>query len=84
MSMDTTTFGQAPLAVTAPAAQRSVYLERLRRLQRLRAEHEGELNERGIRLLDRSLFATYCACRDIGAKDEALRILANIARTEAA
>ncbi len=84
MGIDTTTFGQAPLAVTAPAEQRSVYLQRLERLQRLRFEHEAELNQRGIRLLDRSLFATYCVCRDIGAKDEALRILANIPPNEAA
>jgi hypothetical protein len=73
-----------PLTVTPPADQRSVYLQRLERLRRLRFEHEGELNQRGIRLLDQSLFATYCICRDIGAKQEALAILANVSPEEAA
>ena len=82
MAMDSAIL--TPLSVTPPADQRRVYLQRLERLQRLRLEHEGELNQRGIRLLDRSLFATYCICRDIGAKQEALAILANIPPNQAA
>jgi hypothetical protein len=57
------------------ASLRSVYLQRLQRLRRLRHEHEQELNREGIRLLDRSAFAAYCACREVGAEAEAREIL---------
>lgn len=57
---------------TAPReSMRELYLQRLRRLQRLRQLHEPELNRQGLRLLDRALFAAYCECRDIGAEEEA-------------
>ena len=82
MAMETT-YAQVPLAIATLAAQRSVYLQRLERLQRLRLQHEAELNPRGIRLLDRSAFAAYCACRDIGAQQEALQILQSKASDEA-
>jgi len=62
-------------ASLGPAHLRSVYLQRLQRLLRLRRQHEPELNSQGIRLLDRSLFAAYCACRDVGAEEEARAIL---------
>ena len=75
MTTETASFVQVPLTVSTLAAQRSVYLQRLERLQRLRLQHESELNPRGIRLLDRSVFAAYCACRDIGAEQEARQIL---------
>ncbi len=57
------------------ASLRAVYLQRLERLQRLRHQHEQELNRQGIRLLNRSVFAAYCACRDAGAEEEARDIL---------
>jgi hypothetical protein len=57
------------------ASLRSVYLQRLQRLRRLRHQHEQELNRQGLRLLDRSAFAAYCACREVGAEDEAREIL---------
>jgi hypothetical protein len=78
-----TTFAQVPITISTLAAQRSVYLQRLERLQRLRLQHERELNPRGIRLLDRSAFAAYCACREIGAEQEALQILQSRASDEA-
>jgi hypothetical protein len=43
------------------------YLERLRRLLRLRRDHHAQLNEVGVHLLDRSIFAAYCDCLDVGA-----------------
>ena len=69
--MERTEFAVAPIS----RALQEVYLQRLRRLQRLRQLHEEELNRQGIRLLDRSLFAAYCDCRDIGAEEGARAIL---------
>lgn len=71
-----TSFAPTPPANLGPASLRAVYLQRLQRLLRLRRQHEQELNKQGIRLLDRSLFAAYCACRDAGAEAEARAILA--------
>jgi hypothetical protein len=61
--------------MSRPESLRAVYLKRLERLQQLRRQHELDLNKEGLRLLDRSLFAAYCACRDAGAEAEARRIL---------
>lgn len=52
-------------------ALRSVYLRRLERLLSLRQAHYQDLNEKGLRLLDRSIFAAYCDCRSAGAEGEA-------------
>ena len=49
-----------------PEQLREGYLSRLRRLLRLRRDHFEELNEQGLKLLDRSIFAAYCDCIDIG------------------
>lgn len=54
---------------------RETYLGRLRRLIRLRRQHEQELNARGIRLLDRTIFAAYYDCRNAGLEREAREIL---------
>jgi hypothetical protein len=45
---------------------RNAYLGRLRRLLRLRSHHHEELNEQGLWLLDRSVFATYRDCVGLG------------------
>jgi hypothetical protein len=82
MTIETASFVPVPLTVSTLAAQRSVYLRRLERLQRLRLQHESALNQRGIRLLDRSVFAAYCACRDIGVEPEARQILQTVASDE--
>ncbi len=50
-------------------------MARIERLLRLRREHEPELNSQGIRLLDRAIFAAFCACREAGAEDKAKLIL---------
>lgn len=51
------------------------YLKRLRRLLRLRRDHRNQLNEVGVRLLDRSIFAAYCDCLDVGAGFPAQHLL---------
>jgi hypothetical protein len=70
------------LASLSAVALRQVYLSRLRRLRQLRLKHELELNPQGIRLLDRSLFAAYCDCVDIGAEAEARSILREAVQPE--
>ncbi len=46
-------------------------LTRLRRLLRKRKETEGQLNEEGVRLLNRAVYSTYCDAVELGAGDEA-------------
>lgn len=57
------------------------YLSRLRRLLRLRRDHFEELNEQGLRLLDRSIFAAYCDCIDIGQGEAAKGVLKDVRLT---
>ncbi len=45
----------------------TLYLQRLRRLIRLREHHREDLNDDGLWLLDRSIFATYRDCIEVGA-----------------
>lgn len=52
-----------------------IYLRRLERLRRLRNRHEQELNKEGVRLLNRTIFETYCVLRTNGAEDRAQQIL---------
>ncbi len=74
--MDTVPFAAASIADSSPESLRVVYTKRLRRLLRLRHDHEEELNVQGLRLLDRAIFAAYCACRDVGAEAKAKKVLA--------
>lgn len=60
---------------------REGYLQRLRRLLRLRRDHFDELNDQGLRLLDRSIFAAYCDCIDIGQGDAAKDVLKDVRLT---
>ncbi len=64
-----------------PDQLRDGYLNRLRRLLRLRRDHFEELNEQGLRLLDRSIFAAYCDCLDIGQGEAARAILKDVRLT---
>ena len=73
--MGTTPFAGASASGARRASLRGVYLRRLRRLLRLRQHHQEDLNVQGLRLLDRSIFAAYCDCRDVGAVDKARDIL---------
>ena len=60
---------------SSPDSLRAIYTQRLRRLMRLRHDHEDELNGQGLRLLDKAIFAAYCACRDVGAETKAREVL---------
>jgi len=51
------------------------FLRRLNRLLRLRQEQRAELNSDGLRLIDRSIYATYCDACDIGVAEEAQKLL---------
>jgi hypothetical protein len=73
--MEQTPFAEAPLSDATPDALQSVYLTRLQRLLRLRRRHEHELNGQGIRLLDRSIFAAFCDCIEVGAEEKGRSIL---------
>jgi hypothetical protein len=57
-----------------------LFTRRLRRLVSIRREHSGRMNGQGLRLLDRTIYATYCDCLDLGIGAEGLRLL----HTEAA
>ncbi len=75
---------QTPEPRIAPATSeqlREGYLSRLRRLLRLRRDHFEELNDQGLRLLDRSIFAAYCDCLDIGEGDAAKSVLKDVRLT---
>ncbi len=73
---------EAAAPATASHEQlRDGYLTRLRRLLRLRRDHFDELNEQGLRLLDRSIFAAYCDCIDIGQGDAAKAVLKDVRLT---
>jgi hypothetical protein len=52
-----------------------IYLRRLQRLLQLRKNHEGQLNFDGTRLLDKSIYATYCDCVSVGALEAAQEVL---------
>lgn len=58
-----------------PEEIRGQTLSRLRGLLRLRRDHFDELNKAAVILLDRSIYAAYCDCIDIGAGEGARSIL---------
>src|SRR3990170_5481700 len=75
IAMDTA--ATLPLSFTTreSATVRGLLLKRRERLLRLRRQHEPELNRQGLRLLDRAVFAAYCACREAGVDGEARHII---------
>ncbi len=76
--MATPPFAEAPTAQARRGSLRGVYLRRLRRMVRLRHQHSQDLNQQGLRLLDRSIFAAYCDCRDVGAGHKARDVLGEV------
>jgi hypothetical protein len=54
----------------------SYYLSRLERLIRLRRDFEDHLNDLGVDILDRSIYATFRDCVDAGASDRARDLMA--------
>jgi hypothetical protein len=59
----------------SPSPLQSHFLQRLSRLLKLRSEQSGQLNEEGLRLIDRTIYATYCDAVDVGVTEEAQRLL---------
>lgn len=51
------------------------FLTRLDRLLRLRSEQTGQLNEGGVRLIDRAIYSSYCDAVDLGIAAEAQKLL---------
>ena len=66
------TSAELPFPRSAPEAEtKSVFVNRLVRLIRLRQDFQDDLNAIGVELLDRSIYATYRDCIDFGAADQA-------------
>jgi hypothetical protein len=57
---------------------KDVFVSRLARLIRLRRDFGDDLNQLGIDLLDRSIYATYRDCIDFGAADEARQLVGDV------
>lgn len=57
------------------------YLRRLRRLLQLRQDNINDLNDQGLRLMDRSIYAAFCDCIDIGQTEAAKAVLKNVRLT---
>ena len=53
----------------------SHFIQRLNRLLKLRSDQSGQLNEDGLHLIDRTIYATYCDAVDVGVAEEAQRLL---------
>ena len=62
----------------------SHFLQRLNQLLKLRSEQSGQLNEDGLRLMDRTIYATYCDAVDVGVTEEAQKLLHRSAAVPAA
>ena len=55
------------------------FLRRLHRLLNLRHDQAGQLNEGGVRLIDRAIYSTYCDTVDLGVGSEAQKLLHRVA-----
>lgn len=75
MSIESPQSPEAILSAASRSSLREGHLARLRGLLRLRRQHQHELNEQGLRLLDHAIFAAYCDCRDGDFEEEALKLL---------
>lgn len=54
---------------------RALFINRLKRLIRVRQEYDEDLNNMGAELIDRAIYATYRDASDYGGADEALRLM---------
>jgi len=69
-------YASLPLQIESFGVEmQGVYLRRLQRLLQLRKNHEGQLNFDGIRLIDKSIYATYCDCVSVGTLEAAQEVL---------
>ena len=57
------------------SGQQLHFLRRLHRLLNLRQEQSGQLNDGGVRLIDRAIYSTYCDTVDQGVGPEAQKLL---------
>ncbi|MGA2286467.1 MAG: hypothetical protein ABSG55_09385 [Dehalococcoidia bacterium] len=65
-----------PLVAECPAMiLQQMYLRRLQRLLELRKSYGGQLNFEGTRLIDRSIYATYCDCLAVDSLEAAQEVL---------
>lgn len=55
------------------------FFQRLNRLLNLRNEQAGQLNEDGLRLIDRAIYSTYRDTVDLGIGSEAKELLHRLA-----
>jgi hypothetical protein len=51
------------------------FLKRLGRLLALRVEQSEQVNEPGLRLIDRAIYSTYCDAVDLGVTADAQKLL---------
>ncbi len=58
-----------------PQGQQRMFLLRLRRLLWLRRSCVGQLDDSILRVLDRSIYSTYCDCLEMGVGEEARQLL---------
>jgi hypothetical protein len=75
-------FGPPEWSEVPPPAWLDVRLERLERLLELHRAHDGHLNVGGQRLLQRSIFATYVECREMGGSEPAGALLGRYREVE--
>ena len=66
------------IATAKPEQLTDGYLNRLRHLLNIRRKHFEELNKEGLKLVDESIFRTYCDCLDIGQVELAREILHDV------
>ncbi len=55
--------------------QQRMFLLRLRRLIWLRRSCVGQLDDAILKVLDRSIYSTYCDCLELGVGDDARKLL---------
>lgn len=58
-----------------PQGQQRMFLLRLRRLLWLRRSCVGQLEDSILKVLDRSIYSTYCDCLEMGVGEEARQLL---------
>ncbi|MEO6197440.1 MAG: hypothetical protein ABIP58_04945 [Dehalococcoidia bacterium] len=54
------------------------FLRRLNRLLRLRVDQSTDLNGEGLRLIDRTIYSTYCDAVDLGVPAEAQALVQRV------
>jgi hypothetical protein len=57
------------------AQMRAMFLQRLKRLIKVRRHYSDDLNTMGAEMIDRAIYATYRDCSDYGGQDEALKLM---------